>query len=236
VRLLPANDRAGLSDFLFIFFSDWVYGRTPSKWRIRRLRASRLYRPRADQSRISCTQNVASDPFPHNAPSVPSGNVLTFYVFPPLNPFSLPQHDLVSPLAGEIWFSSSVLIGILLFGLAIFFFAFGLLPYWFKVHKHLSEILGCQYRPLHPSFRLSQRARSCDSRSFFPPRLGPDVSERGLDLESARARRHPSNPGLLRPAHYHGRRNVRRLGGSLWVDRARLLERPNLPRGRSRRS
>ena len=63
---------------------------------------------------------------------------------------SLPQHDLVSPLAGEIWFSSSVLIGLLLFGLAIFFFAFGLLPYWFKVHKHLSEILGCQ----RPSFSI----------------------------------------------------------------------------------
>ncbi|KAG8942011.1 hypothetical protein FRC03_003735 [Tulasnella sp. 419] len=25
----------------------------------------------------------------------------------------------------------------------IFFFFFGILPYWFKVHKHLSEILGC---------------------------------------------------------------------------------------------
>jgi len=58
--------------------------------------------------------------------------------------YSLPQHKLISPLAGEIWFSSSVLAGILLFGLAIFFFAFGVLPYWFKVHKHLSEILGCQ--------------------------------------------------------------------------------------------
>ncbi|KAH9989571.1 voltage-dependent anion channel [Russula vinacea] len=53
----------------------------------------------------------------------------------------LPQHNLVSPLAGEIWFSSSVLMGLLLFGLAIFFFAFGLLPYWFKVHKHLSWAL-----------------------------------------------------------------------------------------------
>ncbi|KAF8491628.1 voltage-dependent anion channel [Russula emetica] len=55
----------------------------------------------------------------------------------------LPQHELISPLAGEIWFSSSVLVGILLFGLAVFLFAFGVLPYWFKVHKHLSEILGC---------------------------------------------------------------------------------------------
>ncbi|KAI0258909.1 voltage-dependent anion channel-domain-containing protein [Gloeopeniophorella convolvens] len=55
----------------------------------------------------------------------------------------LPQHDLVSPLAGEIWFSSSVLFGLLLFGLAVFLFAFGVLPYWFKLHKHLGEILGC---------------------------------------------------------------------------------------------
>lgn len=57
--------------------------------------------------------------------------------------YSLPQHNLVSPLAGEIWFSSSVMIGMLLFGLAVFFFTFGLLPYWFKVHRNLSEILGC---------------------------------------------------------------------------------------------
>lgn len=28
-------------------------------------------------------------------------------------------------------------------GLAVFFFVFGLLPYWSKVHKHLSEVLGC---------------------------------------------------------------------------------------------
>ncbi|KAI0284771.1 voltage-dependent anion channel, partial [Russula brevipes] len=54
----------------------------------------------------------------------------------------LPQYNLVSPLAGEIWFSSSVLAALLLFGLAIFFFAFGVVPYWFKVHKDLHEILG----------------------------------------------------------------------------------------------
>ncbi|KDN50651.1 hypothetical protein RSAG8_01149, partial [Rhizoctonia solani AG-8 WAC10335] len=31
----------------------------------------------------------------------------------------------------------------LLFGLAVFFFVFAVLPYWFKLHKHLHEILGC---------------------------------------------------------------------------------------------
>lgn len=57
---------------------------------------------------------------------------------------SLPAHDLVSPQAGEIWFAASVVAGLLLFGLAVFFFVFGALPYWFKVHKHLHEILGCE--------------------------------------------------------------------------------------------
>ncbi|TFK52714.1 hypothetical protein OE88DRAFT_1292460 [Heliocybe sulcata] len=55
----------------------------------------------------------------------------------------LPHHNLVSPAAGEIWYASSVMAGLLLFGLAVFFFVFGALPYWFKLHKHLSEILGC---------------------------------------------------------------------------------------------
>jgi len=61
--------------------------------------------------------------------------------------FSLPQHDLVSPQAGEIWYAASVLSGIMLFGLAAFLFVFGILPYWFKVHKRLSEILGCMRSP-----------------------------------------------------------------------------------------
>ncbi|TFK95178.1 voltage-dependent anion channel-domain-containing protein [Pterulicium gracile] len=55
----------------------------------------------------------------------------------------LPAHNLVSPLAGEIWFAASVLTSLMLFGLAVFFFFFGLLPYWFKLHKNLNEILGC---------------------------------------------------------------------------------------------
>ncbi|KAK7692818.1 hypothetical protein QCA50_004453 [Cerrena zonata] len=55
----------------------------------------------------------------------------------------LKAHGLVSDLAGEIWYASSVLGALMLFGLAVFFFVFGALPYWFKLHKHLSEILGC---------------------------------------------------------------------------------------------
>lgn len=55
----------------------------------------------------------------------------------------LPKHGLISPQAGEIWYASSVLSGLLLFGLAVFFFLFGALPYWFKVHKNLKDILGC---------------------------------------------------------------------------------------------
>ncbi|KIK52699.1 hypothetical protein GYMLUDRAFT_233276 [Collybiopsis luxurians FD-317 M1] len=55
----------------------------------------------------------------------------------------LPAHQLISPTAGEIWYATSVLAAIMLYGLAVFFFVFGILPYWFKLHKHLNEILGC---------------------------------------------------------------------------------------------
>ncbi|KAF9042661.1 hypothetical protein BDZ89DRAFT_272968 [Hymenopellis radicata] len=44
---------------------------------------------------------------------------------------------------GRIWFQASVLAALMLYGLAVFFFIFAVLPYWFKVHKHLNEILGC---------------------------------------------------------------------------------------------
>ncbi|KDN49698.1 hypothetical protein RSAG8_01763, partial [Rhizoctonia solani AG-8 WAC10335] len=56
----------------------------------------------------------------------------------------LPAYNLVSPQAGEIFFATSVMGALLLFGLAVFFFFFGILPYWFKVHKSLSEILGSE--------------------------------------------------------------------------------------------
>ena len=46
-------------------------------------------------------------------------------------------------MAGEIWYATSVMSGLLLYGLAVFLFFFGILPYWFKLHKHLNEILGC---------------------------------------------------------------------------------------------
>ncbi|KAJ8468645.1 hypothetical protein ONZ45_g17174 [Pleurotus djamor] len=55
----------------------------------------------------------------------------------------LPAHNLISDTAGEIWFSASIMGALMLWGLAVFFFFFGALPYWFKLHKHLNEILGC---------------------------------------------------------------------------------------------
>lgn len=65
--------------------------------------------------------------------------------------FRLPAHGLVTPQAGEIWYASSVLAGLLLFGLAVFFFVFGALPYWFKIHKNLKEILGCKLQTVSPN-------------------------------------------------------------------------------------
>lgn len=55
----------------------------------------------------------------------------------------LPRHNLISPNAGEIWFAGSVMSGIMLLGLAVFFFLFAVIPYWFKVEKRLHHILGC---------------------------------------------------------------------------------------------
>ncbi|THH29203.1 hypothetical protein EUX98_g4985 [Antrodiella citrinella] len=55
----------------------------------------------------------------------------------------LVAQNIVSPLAGEVWYAGSVLSALLLYGLAVFFFAFGALPYWFKLHRRLGEILGC---------------------------------------------------------------------------------------------
>ncbi|KAJ3790213.1 voltage-dependent anion channel [Lentinula aff. detonsa] len=55
----------------------------------------------------------------------------------------LAAHHLLTPAAGDIWYASSVLSALMLYGLAVFLFVFGVLPYWFKVHKHLKEILGC---------------------------------------------------------------------------------------------
>ncbi|KAJ3848962.1 voltage-dependent anion channel [Lentinula lateritia] len=55
----------------------------------------------------------------------------------------LAAHGLITPTAGDIWYASSALSALMLYGLAVFLFVFGVLPYWFKVHKHLKEILGC---------------------------------------------------------------------------------------------
>ncbi|KAK7451699.1 hypothetical protein VKT23_012378 [Stygiomarasmius scandens] len=52
-------------------------------------------------------------------------------------------HGLLTPQAGEIWYATSVMSALMLYGLAVFLFLFGVLPYWFKLHKHLNEILGC---------------------------------------------------------------------------------------------
>ena len=70
---------------------------------------------------------------------------MTFAYCMRMSMISLPAHNLVSPQAGEIWYASSVLWGLLLFGLAVFLFVFGVLPYWFKLHKHLNDILGCAW-------------------------------------------------------------------------------------------
>ncbi|KAF8341352.1 voltage-dependent anion channel-domain-containing protein [Cantharellus anzutake] len=55
----------------------------------------------------------------------------------------LPNFGLISPIAGEVWYAIGLFEGIMLLGLAVFFFIFSSLPYWFKLEKDLHQILGC---------------------------------------------------------------------------------------------
>jgi len=54
----------------------------------------------------------------------------------------LPAHNLISPLAGEIWYAGCILTATFLFGLAVFFFLFGAVPYGHKLHLRCNEVLG----------------------------------------------------------------------------------------------
>lgn len=106
--------------------------------------------------------------------------------------FSLPLHGLVTPAAGEVWYAVSVMCGVMLFGLAVFLFVFGILPYWFKVHKHLSDILSCWaltyvsfFLRSFASFELTPRfSRLSILRVFLPNQfvIWLQVSERGFHL------------------------------------------------------
>jgi len=54
----------------------------------------------------------------------------------------LPLHNLVSATAGEVWYAASVMVALMLFGLAIFLVLFAALPYWSKVNKSLDDVLS----------------------------------------------------------------------------------------------
>ncbi|KAK0188355.1 voltage-dependent anion channel-domain-containing protein [Armillaria mellea] len=54
----------------------------------------------------------------------------------------LPARGYVADIAGDVWYSASVLASLLLYGLALFFFIFGLIPYRFSLRRHMNEILG----------------------------------------------------------------------------------------------
>jgi hypothetical protein len=54
----------------------------------------------------------------------------------------LTNNDLISPVAGDVWYAGSVMGGIMLYGLAVFLFVFSAVPWWFNVSKHLHDILG----------------------------------------------------------------------------------------------
>jgi len=58
---------------------------------------------------------------------------------------SLPNFGLISPVAGEVWYAVGLFDAIMLFGLAVFFFVFSLLPYWFKSKSVMWFIMTCHH-------------------------------------------------------------------------------------------
>ncbi|KAK0452756.1 voltage-dependent anion channel [Desarmillaria tabescens] len=49
----------------------------------------------------------------------------------------------INEATGDIWYSASVMASLLLYGLALFFFIFGVIPYRFSLRRHLDGILDC---------------------------------------------------------------------------------------------
>ena len=104
--------------------------------------------------------------------------------------------------------------GVMLFGLAVFLFVFGILPYWFKVHKHLSEILGCTCS-LH---------RSNEILIAFLFRLGSDVPQRRIHCNYPSSRRHLQPSIVLRLAYHHGRPHLHHVARPVFPHNDGLLE------------
>lgn len=52
----------------------------------------------------------------------------------------LSNFNLISPIAGEVWYAASLLDALMLQGLAVFFFVFSALPYWHKLRYVLSRL------------------------------------------------------------------------------------------------
>lgn len=73
--------------------------------------------------------------------------------------YSLSHHPELH-IDGDVWYSCNVVAALMLYGLAVFFFIFDILPYWNKLHRQmqgLDEILGCEHLHLllHPDVELS---------------------------------------------------------------------------------
>ena len=52
------------------------------------------------------------------------------------------KQQILTPMAGEIFYIVGVISGCMLLGCAWFFFLMAILPWWFKVHYHKQEVIG----------------------------------------------------------------------------------------------
>ncbi|KAK0488379.1 voltage-dependent anion channel [Armillaria luteobubalina] len=55
----------------------------------------------------------------------------------------LTAHGYITEVAGDVWYSASVMASLLLYGLALFFFVLGVITYRYPFKGHMDEILTC---------------------------------------------------------------------------------------------
>ena len=110
--------------------TDWVLERKTGKRCFHRMWSSRLYRSRNHSPWTRGSRYVGPITL-HSHKSLAIDHLCR-----------LPRHNFITSGAGDVWFAGSVMGGLMLFGLALFFFAFSALPWWRRVSKRLHDVLG----------------------------------------------------------------------------------------------
>jgi len=133
--------------------------------------------------------------------------------------YRLPLHQFITYDAGDVWFAGSIMGGLMLFGLAVFFFFFSMVPWGFKVSKRLHHVLG------RTSVELFISEKRFTDHSLYTYSMGPYVPQRRLDPHPPRPRQRLPTPRFHDPPHRLLLRPRPRLGRPLLFDDRGLFER-----------